>query len=98
MNLKPLYRDPGSFMFRVVTWEEVYGVVVEGGGDRGHSKGDERHEDLQEGEGGPELLRTEQDGELGPDNDRLHSSQHVGQRTEMGTERAENNLMEKYFS
>ena len=96
MNLKPLYRDPGSFMFRVVTWEEVYGVVVEGGGDRGHSKGDERHEDLQEGEGGPELLRTEQDGELGPDNDRLHSSQHVGQRTEMGTERAEN--MEKYFS
>ena len=77
-----------------MTWEEVYGVVVEGGGDRGHGEGDERHEDLQEGEGGAELLRTEQEGELGPDDDGLHSSQHVGQRTEMGTEGTENNWME----
>ena len=61
-------------VYCLLTWEEVYGVVVERGGDRSHSEGDERHEDLQEGEGGPELLRTEQDGELGPDNDRLHSS------------------------
>ena len=61
-----------------MTWEEVNGVVVEGGGDRGHGEWDEGHEDLQEGEGWPELLRTEQHGELGPDNDGLHPSQHIG--------------------
>ena len=47
-----------------MTWEEVYGVVVEGGGGRSHGEGDERHEDLQEGEGRPELLRTEQENDL----------------------------------
>ena len=80
-----------------MTWQKVYGVVVEGGGDRGHGEGDERHEDLQEGEGRPELLRTEQQGELGPDNDGLHPSQHIGQRAEMGTEGTENILEEKIF-
>ena len=82
----------------LVTWEEVYGVVVEGGGDRGHGEGDERHEDLQEGEGRAELLRTEQQGEPGPDDDGLNSSQYVGQRAEMGTERTENIWLENNIS